>query len=359
MGSLIPPSPSAALLPELPIASPPLSVIPVAPSTPPHQTLTIEPSPSRMNGTYGTRYVCMTGYLSPPELSAKPVVRMFLQQIFPCPYGGWFRKRGDRVNVSFKCGCPVPNLIRPSLAVHDQENVIHYYVPSNQGIPHDSLPLHHPSDSMNPWEIELIKEIVDAQPNLQPMIAYDLWTKSCSNQVDCISRCPDLSPRLSPGAVPRRSLHSISIIFPLFLGFFRYNRKRHRLLLRELGAPPTSVAFLWSFQTKHSFWDHLQMIEKLHQFKPMPTNHFSTINDLAAYLPISPTIVFTIPVESSDLDDLDLPSDQKIKAFGSLFCFGLPHCFVDSLSLFAVRTTDIGPYFLISQGSPKWAYIST
>jgi hypothetical protein len=67
------------------------------------------------------------------------------------------------------------------------------------------------------------------------------------------------------------------------------------------------------------------MIAKFHQFKPMPTNHFFTIDDLAAYLRISQTMIFTIPVESSDLDDLDLPSDQKIKAFGSLFCFGLPH----------------------------------
>jgi hypothetical protein len=230
-GSLSPHSLFAALLPKLRIALPPLSVLPVAPSTPPHQTWTIQSSQSHpshkiflppplpsMRGT--TRYVCKTGYLSPPKFSAKPVVRNFMQQVFPCPHGGWVWKRDDRTNISFDCGCLVHNIIRISLAEHDQEYVIHYFVPSNQGIPHDSSPTHFPSDSMNPWEIELIKGIVDAQPNLQPMIAYDLWTKTCSNRVDCISRCPDLSPRLSTGAVPRRSLHSISTIFPLFLGNF-------------------------------------------------------------------------------------------------------------------------------------------
>jgi hypothetical protein len=57
----------------------------------------------------------------------------------------------------------------------------------------------------------------------------------------------------------------------------------------------------------------------------MPVDHFSSIDQLASHLHITQSMIFTIPVESTDLCDLDLPSDQKTKAFGSLFCVGLPH----------------------------------
>jgi hypothetical protein len=57
----------------------------------------------------------------------------------------------------------------------------------------------------------------------------------------------------------------------------------------------------------------------------MPVDHFSSIDQLASHLHITQSMIFTIPVESTDLCDLNLPSDQKTKAFGSLFCVGLPH----------------------------------
>jgi hypothetical protein len=268
--------------------------------------------------------VFIFGYLTPPELSGKPVVSSFLQQIFSCSYGGWCRKRSDKANITFECWCPVvpANIIRLTIF----GDVLHYCVPQAQGIPHGSSPDYFPSDSINPWEINIIKGIVHAQPNLQPMIAYNLWMKTCSTRVDNLSRCPDIPPSLSSEAVTKRTLQSISIIFPHFLSFFRYYRKRRRHILREESAPPpTSVAFLWSFQTKHSFWDHLRYIARVHQFKPVPVDHFPSIDQLASHLHITQTMIFTIPVESTDLCDLDLPSDQKTKAFGSLFCVGLPH----------------------------------
>jgi hypothetical protein len=138
----------------------------------------------------GNRYEFIFGYPTPPELSGKPVVSSFLQQIFPCPYDGWCRKRSDKANITFECRCPVvpANIIRLTIF----GDVLHYYVPQAQGIPHDSSLDHFPSDFINPWEIDIIKGIVDAQPNLQPMIAYNLWTKTCSNHVDNLSRCPDI-----------------------------------------------------------------------------------------------------------------------------------------------------------------------
>jgi hypothetical protein len=238
------------------------------------------------------------------------------------------------LNITFACGCPVSNILCISLVSNDVEPGIDYHVPLGQGVPHKSGPIQLSFDTMIPWETDIIKGIVHAHPNIQPMIAYDYWNKKCSNHVDNISRCPSVNVSLSSGPVPKRTLRSISIIFPLFLGFFCYYRKRHHLLEHDLSAPHTSLAFLLAFQIQHSFWNHLRRIEKLHQYQPMPLDHFLSIDHLGAHLHISTTTIFTIPVESSDLLELDLLPAQRTKAFGSILCFGLP--FVDPLSLFEV-----------------------
>jgi hypothetical protein len=178
----------------------------------------------------GTRYDLMPGYLAPPEFSVKPAVHIFLQLIFPCPHGGWKRKRGDHLNITFACGCPLSNILCISLISNVVEPGIDYYVPLGQGVPHDSGPIQFPFDTMIPWETGIIKGIVHAHPNMQPMIAYDHWKKKCSNHVDNIPRCPNVNVSLSSGPVPKRTLRSISIIFRLFLGFIRYYRKGHHLL---------------------------------------------------------------------------------------------------------------------------------
>jgi hypothetical protein len=110
-----------------------------------------------------------------------------------------------------------------------------------------------------------------------------------------------------------------------FLFFFWYYCKLQGACKRDLLSPPTSVAYLWSFQTEHSFWDHLRLITEFHQFEPLPAEHFTTIDHLATYLSIGPAMIFTVRVEFSDLDDLDLTHPQKMKAFGCLFCFDLLH----------------------------------
>jgi hypothetical protein len=106
----------------------------------------------KVNIGKGTRYELMTGFPPPLEFSGNQAVRSFLQQMFPCPNGGWIRKRSDRANISFECCClVVPNFIRLTIFSDDLEYVIHYCVPSAQGIPHDETPIHFPNNSMNPW----------------------------------------------------------------------------------------------------------------------------------------------------------------------------------------------------------------
>ena len=290
------------------------------PAVPPVHTVPLCPTDK------GTRYDFVFGYASPPEFSTKAIVRDHLALIFPCPNGGWLRKRGERTNIIFACKCPTPTIIRLTLhVVPGLASNINYSVPIGQGIPHNEEPLHLPTDSIAPWEIDIIKGIVKGHTNMQPMVAYGLWTKLCTNHVDSVSRCPDPVPGVPYQVVTKRTLYSTGITFLQFLGFYKYYRKYTRGNKRELVAPPTSVAFLWAYQTEHSFWDHLRMITNKHQFVPMPTESFTSIDHLGEYLHIVPSMIFTIPVESTDLDQMDLPADQKMKAFGSLFCFGLPH----------------------------------
>jgi hypothetical protein len=77
---------------------------------------------------------------------------------------------------------------------------------------------------------------------------------------------------------------------------------------------------------------------------------FASIDQLASFLHITPTMIFTIPVETSDLQELKLPPAQKMQAFASVFCFGLPHLW--TICLFLSWTWNKGPYFLILQDSP-------
>jgi hypothetical protein len=96
----------------------PLPSLPVVPPTLLHEKLTIvssgigyepmtgypEPTKSntqpaheqpirKVNIGKGTRYELMTGFPPPLEFSGNQAVRSFLEQMFPCPYGGWIRKR--------------------------------------------------------------------------------------------------------------------------------------------------------------------------------------------------------------------------------------------------------------------------
>jgi hypothetical protein len=52
----------------------------------------------------------------------------------------------------------------------------------------------------------------------------------------------------------------------------------------------------------------------------MPTYYFTSIDQLASYLLIVSSMIFTIPVESSDLDYLDLPNKGAFFALVYLIC---------------------------------------
>jgi hypothetical protein len=298
------------------------------PTVPFHSIQPSEQTAHFLSGKPTTRYEFISGYPVPPELSSKAVVRDFLQEVFPCHNGSWTRLRGDRFNITFSCSCPVPFRIRISRTSSDavsSESQIHYYVPHRQGIPHDG-PLLYPSDeSFQPWEIFILKEMIGKNRNMQPTNAYKLWTVACTNHEQLTSSCPAIFPSISSQPVPQRSLETISKLYPKFLAFFRYYRNHLRRSVQDLSTPSASVASLWSFQTKHSFWNHLQMLTDEHHFQPMPTHFFATIDQLASFLRITPTMIFTIPVDTTDLHELKLPPSQKMQAFGSVFCFGLPH----------------------------------
>jgi hypothetical protein len=92
------------------------------------------------------------------------------------------------------------------------------------------------------------------------------------------------------------------------------------------------------------------MLTELHHFQAMSPLSFASIDQLASFLHITPTMIFTIPVETSDLQELKLPPAQKMQAFASVFCFGLPHLW--TICLFLSWTWNKGPYFLILQDSP-------
>jgi hypothetical protein len=288
----------------------------------------------------GNRYDLITGFPPPPEFSSGPHVSAHLSQLFPCDYGEWKRTRMDAKNIIWSCSCPVPAILRLTIAVDSVDiPFVDYYVPSGQGIPHDEVTSYPLGDTMTPWEIEELKSIVHQSPNMQPNLAYKLWIEKCTNYKDPLSRCPSAIPGIRCQVKTRRTLYSTSVIFNQFLGFFRYYRQYLRASKRDLSSPPTSIAYLWSFQTKHSFWDHLRFITDSFQFKPMPLDFFTSIDQLASYLHIGPTSIFTIPVECSDLDDLDLSPDQKTKALGSLFCFGLAHLW--TLCLFLKQKVEM------------------
>jgi hypothetical protein len=321
--------------------SPPVSVIPLNPSPAlPHiestsllVTHNLNPEPAiPINSNVpvlridsGTRYELVAGFPPPPEFSSNTKVCDHLSSHFPCPNGRWRRKRAERCHIIFWCSCrPVRNIIRLTLDNDSSlDSCIDYYVPSGQGIPHLDSPVL--GDSMSPWEIDILKDLIIKDPNIQPMVAHGSWTTACAIHLESPSRCPGPVPGIPDFAPTKRTLYSTSTTYIQFLGFFRYYRKHQRACKCDLSSPPTSVAYLWSYQTEHSFWDHLRLITDIHGFEPMPPEHFTSIDHLATHLRIDSSMIFTIPVECSDLEDLDLPHNQKMKAFGSLFCFGLPH----------------------------------
>jgi hypothetical protein len=156
----------------------------------------------------GTRYnLVPVGFPSPPtKFSSKAIVCDHVSTIFPCPDGRWSRKGGEPTRIIFSCSCPIPSVIRLSVDnVSPMDSCIDYYVPVGQGIPHLKTP---PllGDSMAPWEIDILKEIVISHPNIQPMLAYESWTNACANHVDSISRCPDPIPGISIPAQKERTL---------------------------------------------------------------------------------------------------------------------------------------------------------